>query len=336
MAAAEEEVDTRSDELYIAPDDDDMPLHIGTSSPPSRLALSPPKPKRASYFFGSTAPKRKRFPTLEDDPEDSSSDFKFESEAEESDGGWNISGGGDGLIAAKQRHERKRKAAKPIPRPPAAKKPKTLAEEIDDLAAGPAPQAGVVKDAPPAYIPGDLNGGEIPAPPDIYDWTELNEAEEEENPISKDWCAMCKVTQRELDVDESNIYYKDMIEYAHKNWILVSAGEMGTELQRKYNDTVRFYIEPEEMQLPCRKETFWLHFVEHRSDPLIDALIQAKIVQDMIATMGKEQLFVIDPLTRRKKVTNNHKTSGMFFKLCAQKEKLTKLIASLQKGNGVL
>jgi hypothetical protein len=323
MFDQEDEPDTRAAELgLMAPDDDNEVIHISTSDMPA-----PPSPvEDKSYYFGSTsAKKRKAPPSL--DSEDDSSDFKLDSEAEESDAGeWGFPSDGSGLIAAKQRHEKKRKTFLPprAKKKTAAPAPRTLADEIDAL-------AGVVRDSPPAYIPGDANAnGEIPAPPEIFDWTAIDNAEPAINPHGDDWCVLCKVTQRSIDIDPENTYYKDLLEYAEKNWLVQSPGDMGTELQRQYNDNLRFYIEPEDMQLPCRKYIFWYHFVGHVSVPLIDASINNNIIQEMITVTAREQLFVLDPLTKRKKVTSNTKTLGIFFKLLDKKEKLTKQIEALK------
>lgn len=315
----DEEEDTRAEEL-VASDDEDKPINI---SAPRRTPFFGVQPRDPVEMMKDQLRSHKR--KAEDDS-DSDSDFKLGSEAEESDGGWGLSGG-SGLIAAKQRHEKKRKCTflKPTPKP----KPKTLAEEIDNLAAAP-PVAGVVRDSPPAYIPGDPAGnGEVPAPPDIFDWTDIDADEEEENPISPDWCALCKVTQRAIDINPENQFYKDLIDDARVNWSKRSAGETGTELQKQYNEKLRPYIEPEELQLPCRKYIFWWHFVDHCYDPVIEAQINNKIVQELINTITREQLFVIDPLTKRKKVTSNPKPTAMFFKLLAQKDKLAKQILAL-------
>lgn len=317
-----EEVDTREEDLRVVPEDEDAVIDIAAPS--------------KSYFFGMSGPpggggddddpivenmkdqmrshKRKRFRDS-----DSDSDFKSGDESDGEVGEWEIPSNGSGLIAAKQRHEQKRKA------PPTKKpKPTSLAEEINNL-------AGVVRDSPPAYIPGDANAnGEIPAPPDIFDWTDINEAEPEINPISEDWCVLCKVTQRTIDINPENTYYKDLMDYARLNWSKVSAETMGTELQTQYNDGLRPYIQPEEFQLPCRKYIFWLHFVDHCSDPLINAEVNSKITQEMINVINKRQLFVLDPLTKAKKVTGNPKIPAMLFKLFDRQDKFTKQILSLR------
>lgn len=157
------------------------------------------------------------------------------------------------------------------------------------------------------------------------DWARLDDEEPEQNP---GWCAMCKVSQRAMDVGADNPFYADVPKFAEDNWAKISAEEMGTQLQEKYNRNIRPYITPEEMRLPCHKSMFYKHFVFHERTTRITLEEVATGMQLMIDNLLQDE-------DDDRGVTNNVKKGTLFMKLVDRKMAVDKTLASLRP-NAVL
>lgn len=207
-------------------------------------------------------------------------------------------------------------------RPP-ERKARSLSEQIDILreqsrasvAAGGAPLPGFVGNAGPAN-PGAMNMGAAVLKAAAFDWANVEAAEPELNP---GWCALCKFTP------DDNPWVQDLTTYAERNWAHAEPEELGTTMQKMYNEQVRYHIEDETMRQPCHKQMFWRHFYSHCTNQIIQWIIIGQGVNEMITTMLEEQMFVANPITGRKNVTDSKTSISTFKLLINEKSKITKL-----------
>lgn len=285
------------------------------------------------FGFGSAerSPKRQRlFAPRADDEQPSffanKKQFKDWVCGSDSDGDFRGSSGSDSSFA-----ERKHAARAQRPRPPKRKRPSTspvrgrpAAAPVEESLADELKESGLAPEDPAVPIPGVVAAAK-PAKrsPRLADWESIEEDEPEINPISTDWCALCKVTKRTVEIDADNAFLADMTTYAEENWAHASQEEMGTELQVKWNTTLRPYVEPEAMRLPCHKQQFWRHFAYHERTTRIDMEMTSLGMQIMLDDLLEEQV-------TEKALTSNVKKGNFFLKLAKDKGALDAKLSQLR------
>lgn len=198
-------------------------------------------------------------------------------------------------------------------------------------------EADEVKDDLNAAIPDDvLLAGAVdddepePMPARVVDWEEVDEEEPEKNP-DLTWCALCKHTQRQIDVGDDNPYIPDLRKHAADNWTHVETVELMQQLQNKYNAEIRPYIEQVDQRLPWHKSMIFKHFTRHEKESRIKYEVEADAVDEMIHVMLVEEMFIKNKKTGRKNV--NLKKLQPFFKLLGQQERFEKLLKTMRPQN---
>jgi hypothetical protein len=221
----------------------------------------------------------------------------------------------------------KRKAAKRARVQNAADEGAALRNELDDMY-----EAKDMGAAPAGIIPGAVGDDDEPEPipADVVDWEEIDRDEPERN-SDPNWCALCKHTQRVIDVGENNPYIPDIVKHAEDNWVHVEHVELMRQLQDKYNETVRWSIEQVDQRLPWHKKTIFAHFTRHTKGTRIKYEAESQAVDEMVFVMMQEELFVRNKKTGRKNV--NLKKLPQFFKLLAQQERFEKTLKAMRPHN---
>lgn len=179
--------------------------------------------------------------------------------------------------------------------------------------AGEDPVAGMVN-----VSPKDVGGVQDfkPEDPDLLvepDWKPIEDAEPEKNPDPR-WCALCLVTQRVIDIGKDNDFYKELVTYTEDNWGKQTVTAMATELQHRWNTTLRPYVDPEDLRLPCHKQMMWKHFAYHAPTRRIEMEITQARYRLLCRRMYETE-------ERDRALSTNPKACGMYLKLEATKAK---------------
>lgn len=180
-------------------------------------------------------------------------------------------------------------------------------------------------------VPGSENKAESePWVADALDWDDIDADEPERNP-DPDWCALCKHTQRKIDVGDQNPYLPDLIKHANDHWTHVDHAELTTQLQALYNKEIRPFIEQVDQRLPWHKKTIFAHFTRHSKDTRIKFEVEAQVIDEAIFVLMENQLFVKNNKTGKKNV--NSKNTSLLFKLLDKQERMNKQLLAMRPHN---
>lgn len=155
------------------------------------------------------------------------------------------------------------------------------------------------------------------------DWDEIEQAELEKNP---GWCALCKITQRAIDVGENNPYLAQLRKHAEDNWAKLPANEMGAQLQEIWNRDLRHYCDPPSLRLACHKQMFWKHFAFHDRSTRIQMEVDGLRYQILCDRMFADE-------EREAGLSNNPKKLNSWLKLQVMKERHSDKLSKLRPNN---
>ena len=176
---------------------------------------------------------------------------------------------------------------------------------------------------PPVVVAGQV-GNDKPTPTGFeVDWDEIESAEPERNP---GWCALCKVTQRVVEVGENNPYLAQLRKHAEDNWTKVPADEMGAQLQEIWNRDLRHYCDPPNLRLACHKQMFWRHFAFHDRSTRIQMEVDGLRYQILCDRMFADE-------EREAGLSNNPKKLNSWLKLQVMKERHSDKLSKLRPNN---
>ena len=204
-------------------------------------------------------------------------------------------------------------------------------DEVDDLHAE-------LRGAPAAPVPvmaGDVPGSEDkkepePWPADVVDWDDVDDGEIERNPDPA-WCALCRHTQRTIDVGENNPYIPDLVKLAEDSWVHTDTIELTRQLQAMYNKEIRPFIEQVDQRLPWHKKTIFYHFTRHTKSSRIKFEVVAEAIDEAVEVILKNELFVKNPKTGKKNI--NAKRVSQFFKFLDKQERYDKMLKTMRPHN---
>jgi hypothetical protein len=157
------------------------------------------------------------------------------------------------------------------------------------------------------------------------DWEAIEAAEPEKNPDAK-WCALCKLTQRTVDIGADNPFLGDLRKHAFDNWAKIPPEEMGAQLQELWNTTLRPYATPENLRQPCHKQQMWRHFAYHDRTTYIQMEVDSEKYQKLV-----DRLF--DEEEEEQALTSNPRKLSAFLKLQQMKERHNDKLEKLRPRN---